>query len=170
MTTNALADLDGDAPTAKRAQYEAFELDLEAPSLLRVTNGSYGDDEKHEHTYRVNIENGVPTTCECPSNTYQDGACKHHVAVAIRKPVLEAATVDGSQDRVATDGGELVVASDEGAVLEIKGGTGEGSAVSLPCAIFGHPLRKMLHKASEADASRQSHPTPFSGAETGHNH
>ncbi|WP_232833779.1 SWIM zinc finger family protein [Saliphagus sp. LR7] len=83
-----------------------------------MTNGSYGDDEKRDHTYRVNIENGVPVACECPSDTYQDGACKHRVAVAIREPVLEAATADDSQDRVATDGGGLVVAGDGGAVLE----------------------------------------------------
>ncbi|WP_114578677.1 SWIM zinc finger family protein [Saliphagus sp. LR7] len=118
MTTNALAELDVDAPTAKRAQYEAFEFDLEAPGLLQVINGSYGDDEKREHSYRVNIENGVPVTCECPSDTYQDGACKHRVAVAIREPVLEAATADHSQDRVATDGGDFVIAGDEGPVLE----------------------------------------------------
>ncbi len=53
MTTNALAELEPDAPTAKRAQYEAFEFALEAPGLLRVTNGSYGDDEKADHSYTV---------------------------------------------------------------------------------------------------------------------
>lgn len=50
MTTNALAELDADAPTAKRAQYEEFEFKLEALGLLRVTNGTYRD-KAGEHTH-----------------------------------------------------------------------------------------------------------------------
>ncbi|WP_114578519.1 SWIM zinc finger family protein [Saliphagus sp. LR7] len=57
----------------------------------------------------MNVENGVPVACECPADTYRDGACKHRVAVAIREPVLAAATADGSRDRVATDEGEMTV-------------------------------------------------------------
>ena len=54
----------------------------------------------------MTVENGVPTSCECPADTYRSGACKHRVAVAIREPVLEAA---GAQSReVATDGGVVV--------------------------------------------------------------
>ncbi len=102
MCKETLAALEPDATTTKRAQYEAFEFALEAPGLIRVTNGSYGDDAV-DHSYLVNVEEGIPTACECPAFEYQPGACKHMVAIAIREPVLEAATTE-----VATDGGELV--------------------------------------------------------------
>ena len=111
MNTNALSELQPDATTAKRAQYEAFEFALESPGHIRVTNGSYGD-ESDDHTYTVAVDNGVPTSCECPADTYGSGACKHRVAVAIRAPVLEAAT--GSQRDVATDGGEVLETNQNG--------------------------------------------------------
>lgn len=114
MCKNTLAELEYDASTAKRAQWEAFEFALEAPGLITVTNGSYDDPENHE--YRVNVENGVPVACECPADTYQKGACKHRVAVAIREPVLEAATDYETPEHtkaVATDGGQLVEDTDD---------------------------------------------------------
>lgn len=107
MTDNALAVLQFDAQTRNRAQWEAFEFTIEAPGIIEVRNGSYGDDAD-EHTYRVNVEGGVPVACECPAFEYQSGACKHMLAVAIREPVLDAATIE-----VVTDGGQdQLVASD----------------------------------------------------------
>lgn len=113
MYKNALAKLEYDASTAKRAQWEAFEFALEAPGLITVTNGSYDDPENHK--YRVNVENGVPVACECPADTYHEEACKHRMAVAIREPVLEAATDYERPEaaRVATDGGEVVERSED---------------------------------------------------------
>lgn len=73
MCTNALSALEFDAQTAKRAQWEAFSFDLEAPGIVTVRNGSYADPGEHE--YHVNDEGGVPVVCECPADTYQDGAC-----------------------------------------------------------------------------------------------
>ena len=108
MCTNAIDALQFDASTAKRAQYEAFDFELDAPGLVTVRNESH--ENADEHSYRVNIENGVPVACECPSDMYHEGACKHRVAVAIREPVLEAASEyeNNQEPEVVTDGGTTI--------------------------------------------------------------
>jgi SWIM zinc finger len=108
MCTNTIDALEFDASTSKRAQYEAFDFELEAPGLVTVRNESH--ENADEHSYRVNVEDGLPVACECPSDTYHDGACKHRVAVAIREPVLEAASdyERTEESEVATDGGTTV--------------------------------------------------------------
>lgn len=85
-----------------------FDFELAAPGLVMVRNESH--ENADEHSYRVNIENGVPVACECPADMYHKGACKHRVAVAIREPVLEAATAYESDQEpdVATDGGTTI--------------------------------------------------------------
>ena len=93
---------------AKRAQYEAFEFSV-IEGGVRVRNCSH--DEPAEHEYVVSVEDGLPTACECPADDRFDDACKHRVAVAIRKPVMEAVTATS----VAADGGvdeEVVSESD----------------------------------------------------------
>lgn len=55
MKTNATLIKDADGRTVKRAQYEAFEFGIDAPGLVRVTNGSYGDDAEN-HSYLVDVE------------------------------------------------------------------------------------------------------------------
>ncbi|WP_224338153.1 SWIM zinc finger family protein [Haloprofundus halobius] len=55
-----------------------------------------------EHEYTVEVSDGIPAFCTCPADRKYSGACKHRVAVAIRRPVLEAA-----MNRVATDGGSV---------------------------------------------------------------
>ncbi|MFC7009633.1 hypothetical protein [Halalkalicoccus salilacus] len=57
---------------------------------MTVRNESHGN--AVEHSYRVNIENGIPVAYECPVDMYHEEACTHHVAVAIREPVLEVAS------------------------------------------------------------------------------
>ncbi|WP_245634245.1 SWIM zinc finger family protein [Halalkalicoccus paucihalophilus] len=108
MCKETLSTLEFDASTSKRAQYEAFDFELEAPGLVTVRNESH--ENADEHSYRVNVEDGIPVACECPSDTYHEGACKHRVAVAIREPVLAAATDYKSteEQEVATDGGTTV--------------------------------------------------------------
>jgi len=89
MSANVLRELEVSPEVAKRAQYEGFEFELEAPGLVLVRNTSWPNPEDHE--YRVNVVDGVPEVCECPADMHHDGACKHRVAVAIRLPVLNAA-------------------------------------------------------------------------------
>lgn len=55
-----------------------------------VRNESYGV-EADDHTHAVTVTDGVPTACTCKADEFGDGACKHRVAVALAKPVLEAA-------------------------------------------------------------------------------
>ncbi len=87
MTTPALARLETTTRVRKRAQYEAFEFSVDQNGVL-VRNGSYADPENHE--YLVTVTNGLPTGCECPANAKYEGACKHRVAAAIRRPILDA--------------------------------------------------------------------------------
>lgn len=96
-----LERLDVSTRVAKRAQYEAFEFAV-VDGGVRVRNGSYANPA--EHQYHVTVQDGLPTQCECPADERFDGACKHRVAVAIRTPVLDAAT----RRSVAADGGSHV--------------------------------------------------------------
>ena len=108
-TKNPLTSLDYTKRVAKRAQYEAFEFTL-VPDGIRVRNGSYADPENHE--YLVTVTDGVPDSCTCPADARFEGACKHRVAVAIRRPLVDAVMVDTD---VAADGGALAGdAADEG--------------------------------------------------------
>ncbi|MFC7323091.1 SWIM zinc finger family protein [Halorubrum rutilum] len=98
--TDVVDVLDADKQVEKRAAWEAFEFALLGDGNVEVTNGSHGD--AGNHTYTVHVESGIPSHCTCPAWEYQPGVCKHMVAVAIREPVLEAATED---QQVRADGG-----------------------------------------------------------------
>lgn len=96
-STHPLSRLEFSKRVAKRAQYEAFEFTL-VPEGVRVRNGSHAKPKEHE--YLVGVAGGIPETCTCPADARFDGACKHRVGVAIRKPILDAAN-----RQVAADGG-----------------------------------------------------------------
>ncbi|AZH24780.1 SWIM zinc finger family protein [Haloplanus aerogenes] len=91
-----LTQLDVSTRVLKRAQYEAFEFTLE-PDGVRVRNGSYADPENHE--YLVRVADGLPISCTCPADARFAGACKHRLAVAIRRPILTAALNDAGRSR-----------------------------------------------------------------------
>ena len=95
--------LDADAKIAKRASWEAFEFTLIGGGDVEVVNTSH--EEPSEHSYTVHVEGGIPSDCTCPAFEYQNGPCKHQVAVAIREPVLEAATAEPT---LKADGGVTV--------------------------------------------------------------
>jgi len=97
--------LDADTTVEKRAQWEGFEFTLLEDGDVEVVNGSH--DEPEEHTYTVHVQGGIPSDCTCPAFEYQDGACKHMVAVTIREPVLEAATAEPT---LKADGGVTIEA------------------------------------------------------------
>ena len=105
-SNHPLTRLEFSSRVAKRAQYEAFEFTV-TPAGVRVRNCSHANPEDHE--YLVTITDGVPVRCQCPADEHYEGACKHRVAIAIRRPVLTAAT-----DRaVLADGGEAPVSSEQ---------------------------------------------------------
>jgi hypothetical protein len=101
--------LDAGTTVEKRASWEAFEFSLLEGGKVEVVNGSH--DEPEEHTYTVHVEGGIPFSCTCPAWEYQDGACKHMVAVAIREPLLEAVSAEPT---VKADGGVTVEEAERG--------------------------------------------------------
>jgi hypothetical protein len=92
--------LDAYVAVKKRAQLEALEFRVLGDGDVEVVNTSH--DDRDEHTFIVHVESRIPSDCECPAWEYQPCACKHVVAVANRKLVLEA--VSGEQP-VRADGG-----------------------------------------------------------------
>ncbi|REA00518.1 hypothetical protein DEQ92_19810 [Haloferax sp. Atlit-6N] len=109
MSESLLARLSPTKRVLKRAQYEAFEFSLLDGDVL-VHNASHADPENHE--YNVRIVNGVPDACECPADEKYTGPCKHRVAVAIRRPILDAV----EQMQIVADGG---VVSNEQSKAEV---------------------------------------------------
>jgi hypothetical protein len=96
--SNSLSQLDPSKRILKRAQYEAFAFYLQDGHVL-VRNESHAEPANHE--YRVTIENGHPTSCECPADEHTEEACKHRVGVAIRPSIIESA----DEMQALTDGG-----------------------------------------------------------------
>jgi hypothetical protein len=82
-----LATLDFPQRVRKRAEYEAFTFSL-IPDGVLVRNESYADPASHE--YVVQVTDGIPVACDCPADANFAGACKHRVAVAMRRPILDA--------------------------------------------------------------------------------
>ncbi|MFC7130585.1 SWIM zinc finger family protein [Haloferax chudinovii] len=113
MSEPLLARLDPTKRVLKRAQYEAFEFSLFGGDVL-VRNASHADPENHE--YNVQIVDGLPTSCECPADKKYAGPCKHRVAVAIRRPVLDAV----EQMQMVADGG---VVTNEQPKTEVEDGS-----------------------------------------------
>ncbi|WP_436932839.1 SWIM zinc finger family protein [Halosimplex halobium] len=99
-----LEQLEFPTRVAKRAQYEAFEFTLSADGVV-VRNGSHANPDEHE--YLVTVEDRLPTACECPADEQYEGACKHRVAVAIRRPLLDAIAATDEPQPVAADGGQV---------------------------------------------------------------
>ena len=99
--------LDVDATVEKRAQWKAFEFTFLGDGDVEVVNTSH--DEPSDHSYTVHVESGIPTHCPCPAWEYQEGACKHIVAVAIREPLLEVVSVKST---IRLDGGVMIKTGD----------------------------------------------------------
>lgn len=112
--THPLAQLEYTTRIAKRAQYEAFEFSI-VPTGVLVRNCSHEDPAEHE--YVVTVRGNLPVACECPADEKYDGACKHRVAVAVRRPVLSAATAfplpDGGEVETRSEESSLATVADE---------------------------------------------------------
>jgi hypothetical protein len=109
--------LDFEPETGKRAIYEAFDYER-AGNIVRVWNESHGQDVDAEHVYTVELDaRDVPERCACPDYEYRRGpdgeACKHMAAVALHLEQIDDVAI-------ATDGGEIIEAGDEGEILEAR--------------------------------------------------
>ncbi|KAB1184807.1 MULTISPECIES: SWIM zinc finger family protein [Haloferax] len=104
MSESLLARLDPTKRVLKRAQYEAFEFSLFDGDVL-VRNASHAEPENHEYNvqYNVRMIDGVPTSCGCPADQRYTGPCKHRIAVAIRRSILDAV----EQMQMVADGGAV---------------------------------------------------------------
>lgn len=100
MTPHPLTVLQPLARVLRRAQTEPFSFTLFEGDVL-VRNERYADPATHE--YRVRLREGIPVSCTCPADEHYDSACKHRVAVAIRRPIIDEAT--RMQRRLVADGG-----------------------------------------------------------------
>lgn len=89
--------LDVSIRALKRAQYEAFDFRL-TDGGVTVRNGSHANPD--DHVYDVTVRDGVPVACTCPADEHQETTCKHRLAVAIRKPVLDAATIHTAREDI----------------------------------------------------------------------
>jgi hypothetical protein len=111
--------------TAQRVAWEAWELSIEGPHLVRVTNASWGH-AKADHSYLVGIEqrdgSPVPAECGCKADRFREDAdCKHKVAVGLvggtavlRASVLATTGTDTESsntltgaDKLRADGGTV---------------------------------------------------------------
>lgn len=84
----------------KRARWEGFEYTVCSNGIVNVNNVSHNE---AGHTYSVDIVGSrVTNTCSCPSAKYQEGRCKHEVAVRGNDAVMGALTAsDGGQEACA---------------------------------------------------------------------
>ncbi|WP_227379174.1 SWIM zinc finger family protein [Haladaptatus halobius] len=89
FSKNVLFHLTFTTRVAKRAQYEVLEFSVGAEGVC-VRNTSHANPVDNE--YLVTVHNRIPIACECPADDCYKGACKHRVGVAIRTPLLQAAT------------------------------------------------------------------------------
>ena len=113
MYTKTISELQYSDKAAKRAQSEELEFDVPTPGVVVVTNVS------HDSAHSVNVDQGVPVSCSCPADTYQDGACKHRGACAIAAPVLEASSTSRSAGkRALADGGTIAAPEPQGSEAE----------------------------------------------------
>ena len=88
--THPLDRLTATSRVLNRAQYEALRFSLTPAGAVVVRNESYAEPAAHE--YRVTVRDGLPVRCPCPADEQYDVACKHRVALAVRRPILEIAT------------------------------------------------------------------------------
>lgn len=106
IESNANAEKDEEkseeSKAAKRARWEGFEFRVPCEGTVRIENVSHGD-ESDEHVHVVTVEGGCATDCTCKANEYNQGPCKHRIAVESRPAVLLAASADSERDETETD-------------------------------------------------------------------
>jgi len=113
LLMHPLAALTFSTRVAKRAQYERFDI-RPVGGGFQVRNESHANPADHE--YFVEMDGSVPRICTCPADERFDGACKHRVAIAIRRPKGNQ-TCGSSQVRARISG-------DGGATLDSDTGKG----------------------------------------------
>ncbi|MCO8256786.1 SWIM zinc finger domain-containing protein, partial [Haladaptatus sp. AB618] len=89
MSTKSPSELEADETAQKRAQWEQFSFDVDAPGLIEVTNESHENPEDHQYTVSIDDVTEELMACTCPHHVHRNAFCKHMAAV-------ENATDDGT--------------------------------------------------------------------------
>jgi hypothetical protein len=119
MTDSDATEVKPDAPladyaisptTVKRAQWENLQVAAcQNTNHCNVCNYSHPIAEKADHTHTVTLDHGMPIECTCKAFEYNEGLCKHCLAVAADADAIETATPEQSTDTTdataVTDGG-----------------------------------------------------------------
>jgi len=114
LSMHPLAALTFSTRVAKRAQYERFDI-RPATGGFQIRNESHANPADHE--YLVEMDRAVPQACTCPADERFDGACKHRVAIAIRRPEgNQAQRSSGNRTRLRGDGGSSIDSDSEDTV------------------------------------------------------
>jgi hypothetical protein len=125
-TEHPLDQLDAPNRIIKRAQYEALAFELLETNVL-VRNESHTDPENHE--YLVVLEDGLPVSCTCPADEHYENACKHRVAVAMRRPIIDFA----NEVQLLADGGSIRKQTDQRSPEPGDSGAGSKESESEDC-------------------------------------
>ncbi|WP_458210960.1 SWIM zinc finger family protein [Haladaptatus sp. NG-SE-30] len=91
MSTKSPSELEADETAQKRAQWEQFSFDVDAPGLIDVTNESHENPAAHQYTVSIDDVTEELMACTCPHHVHRNAFCKHMAAV-------ENATDDGTLD------------------------------------------------------------------------
>jgi len=101
-----LAALTFSTRVAKRAQYERFDI-RPVGGGFQIRNESHANPADHE--YLVEMDGSVPRACTCPADERFDGAYKHRVAIAIRRPEgNQTQRSSRNRTRLRGDGGSSI--------------------------------------------------------------
>nr|WP_227380988.1 SWIM zinc finger family protein [Haladaptatus halobius] len=71
MSTKSSAGLEADETAQKRAQWEQFSFDVEAPGMVEVTNESHDNPAEHQYVVTLdafpskNEDGAEPEECDC---------------------------------------------------------------------------------------------------------
>ncbi|ODR80044.1 hypothetical protein BG842_02980 [Haladaptatus sp. W1] len=91
MSTKTPSELEADETAQKRAQWEQFSFDVDAPGLIEVTNESHENPADHQYVVSIDDVTEELMACTCPHHVHRNAFCKHMAAV-------EDATDDGTLD------------------------------------------------------------------------
>ncbi len=106
MSTKSSAGLEADETAQKRAQWEQFSFDVEAPGMVEVTNESHDNPAEHQYVVTLDDVTGEAMACTCPHHVHRSAFCKHMAAV-------ETATDDGTLTAFPSDDDENTDETDD---------------------------------------------------------
>ena len=105
MSTKTPSELEADETAQKRAQWEQFSFDVDAPGLVGVTNESHENPVDHQYTVSIDDMTKELMACTCPHHVHRNAFCKYMAAVenAIDDGTLDAFSSEDDNDAEPED-------------------------------------------------------------------